>query len=83
MLGDAVRLRLRSAADAEVLVPVRPTVERLRELSSTLAELATPQLVQSADGATSRAADAELTRVRRIDVRFHDQIVISLRKGKS
>ncbi|MGH7465775.1 MAG: cell division protein FtsQ/DivIB, partial [Longimicrobiales bacterium] len=44
MHGDAVRLRLRSAADAEVLVPVRPTVERLRELSSTLAELATPQL---------------------------------------
>ena len=80
--GDAIRLVLRSATDAEVLVPARPTADRLRELATTLAELATPVLVHS-DSGTVRAAEAELSRVRRIDVRFHDQIVVSLRKGKS
>jgi hypothetical protein len=83
MTGDAVRLVLRSAADAEVLVPAAPAAERLRELSSTLAELATPRLVPGADGTTARAADTELARVSRIDVRFNDQVVVSLRKGKS
>lgn len=81
--GGAVRLMLRTAADAEVLLPAEPGSERLRELVSTLAELATPRLVRSADGAGSRAAEPELARVRRIDVRFHDQVVVSLRKGKS
>jgi hypothetical protein len=80
--GDAVRLVLRNATDAEVLVPAEPTAERLRELHLTLAELATPQLVQSAGGAT-RAGESELSRVKRIDVRFHDQIVVSLQRGKS
>jgi hypothetical protein len=83
MAGDAVRLVLRSAADAEVLVPPDPSADRLRELSSTLAELATPRVVPSAQGGAVRAAEAELARVGRIDVRFHDQVVVSLRKGKS
>jgi cell division septal protein FtsQ len=81
--GDAVRLVLRSAADAEVFVPVAPTTDRLRRLSSTLAELATPRVISSPDGAAAHAADAELARVRTIDVRFHDQVVVSWRKGKS
>lgn len=81
--GNAVRLVLRTASDAEVLLPAEPGDDRLRELASTLAELAAPGVVRSADGAGSRAAEAELSRVRRIDVRFHDQVVVSLRKGKS
>ena len=81
--GSAVRLVLRTASDAEVLLPAEPGADRLRELASTLAELAAPRLVRSTDGATARAAEAELARVRRIDVRFHDQVVVSLRKGKS
>ena len=80
--GDAVRLVLRSAADAEVLVPAAPAAERLRELASTLAELSTPRLVESSAGG-ARAAQSELADVKRIDVRFHDQVVVSLRKGKS
>jgi hypothetical protein len=83
MHGDAIRLVLRSATDAEVLVPAEPSADRLRELHLTLAELATPQLVQSADSAAARAGESELSRVQRIDVRFHDQIVVSLQRGKS
>lgn len=83
MEGEAVRLVLRSAADAEVLVPVEPGADRLRELAATIAELGTPRVVQPAGGATVRAAETELARVKKIDVRFHDQVVVSLRKGKS
>jgi hypothetical protein len=82
MTGDVVRLVLRTGADAEVLVPMEPEADCLRELASTLAELATPPVMQSPDG-SGRAAEAELARVRRIDVRFHDQVVVSMRKGKS
>jgi hypothetical protein len=82
MQGDDVRLVLRNAADAEVFVAARPAAERLRELASTLAELATPGTNADADGAAT-AGDAGLANVRTIDVRFHDQIVVSLRKGKS
>lgn len=83
MHGGAVRLVLRNASDAEVLVPVEPGAERLRELASTIAELAAPRVVRSANGEATRAAEPELAGVRRIDVRFHDQVVVSLRKGKS
>jgi hypothetical protein len=83
MLGDAIRLVLRNATDAEVLVTARPTAERLRELHLTLGELATAPLVHSADSTSVRALEADLSRVRRIDVRFHDQIVVALHKGKS
>lgn len=83
MHGDAVRLVLRSAADAEVYVSAAPAADRLRRLSATLAELATPRVVPSSDGTAARSAEAELARVSRIDVRFHDQVVVSMRKGKS
>lgn len=83
MTRGAVRLVLRNASDAEVLVPAEPAADRLRELASTIAELSAPRVVRSANGAASRAAETELADVRRIDVRFHDQVVVSLRKGKS
>jgi hypothetical protein len=83
MHGDDVRLVLRSAADAEVFAPARPVPERLRELAATLAELATPGADADAGGAATGRAAAGLANVRTIDVRFHDQIVVSLRKGKS
>lgn len=78
-----VKLVLRNAADAEVFVAARPAAGRLRELASTLAELAAPGSDPAADGAAPSRDDAGLANVRTIDVRFHDQIVVSLRKGKS
>lgn len=72
MHGDAIRLVLRTDNDAEALVPVSPADARLRELHLTLADLATPR------GAASR-----LSRVRRIDVRYHDQVVVALDRGES
>lgn len=79
MSGDAMRLVLRNTSDAEVLIDARPTAERLRELHLTLAELATPTVVHAPNG----AGEPELARVKRIDVRFHDQIVVSMHRGKS
>jgi cell division septal protein FtsQ len=70
--GDAVRLILRNATDAEVLVPAEPTAERLRELNIMLSELA-----------MAHGSETELSRVRRIDVRFHDQIVVALHGRKN
>lgn len=78
--GEAIRLVLRNAADTEVLITPRPTADRLVELHATLEELATPQLVgtDSADGdVVVRTEEPELSRVRRIDVRFADQIVVA------
>ncbi|HEX6134499.1 MAG TPA: FtsQ-type POTRA domain-containing protein [Longimicrobiales bacterium] len=80
MHGDAIRLVLRTASAAEVLVPARPAAARLRELHITLGELAAA--APAAAGA-ARADEPDLSRVKRIDVRFHDQIVVSLHKGKS
>lgn len=81
MAGADVRLVLRNAADAQVFVAARPAAERLRELASTLAELATPGGDADTDDA-AMGGDTGLSNVRTIDVRFHDQIVVSLRKGK-
>jgi POTRA domain, FtsQ-type/Cell division protein FtsQ len=79
---DGVRLVLRNATDADVLVPSHPSADRLRELHLTLADLAAPRVVTNARTHRSRAADSELSRVRRIDVRFHDQIVVALHEEK-
>ena len=78
-----VRLVLRTASDAEVLVPAQPGTHRLHELASTISELAAPRVVRSPEGEMSRAVETELAAVRKIDVRFQDQVVVSLRKGKS
>jgi len=84
--GD-VRLVLRSDADVEVLVSPVPDAAKLRELHLTLADLATPRHAaapQSGDTmATTQAAQPELARVKRIDVRYHDQIVVALHGGES
>jgi hypothetical protein len=79
--GDAIRIVLRHAAHAEVLVPAEPTAERLAELQYTLADLAAPRFVT--DGDQTRDAGTELARVKRIDGRFHDQIVVALHRGKN
>lgn len=83
---DAIRLVLRNATDTEVLLPAEPTAIRLRELHLTLAELATLRLAgsgsQASQDSTARATQAELSRVRRIDGRFTDQIVVALHTGK-
>jgi hypothetical protein len=93
--GSAVRLVLRNAADAEVLLPALPDAERLRELHLTLADLAAPRFATpteadtagSANGAAAaaatRSAEPELARVMKIDGRFHDQIVVALYPGKN
>jgi hypothetical protein len=95
--GDAVRLVLRSAADAVVLVPAEPAAERLRELHLTLADLATPRYAAhvpgpamsdttaaaTVDGAlVARSIEPELSRVSRIDGRYYDQIVVALHRGR-
>jgi hypothetical protein len=76
--GDGVRLVLRNATDADVLLATHPTPERLRELHLTLADLATPRVVTDTARGSTRAVASELSRVSRIDVRFHDQIVVAL-----
>jgi hypothetical protein len=86
--GTAVRLVLRSGADADVLVPAEPTPERLRELHLTLADLATPRFTAAAapggdTTANARSAAPELSRVKRIDGRYQDQIVVALHRGKN
>lgn len=61
-----VRLALRSPAGAEVFVSSDPRALRLNELQVALADL---------------AARGELSRLERIDARFHDQIVVALKNG--
>ncbi|HSJ24368.1 MAG TPA: FtsQ-type POTRA domain-containing protein [Longimicrobiales bacterium] len=83
-----IRLVLRSNTDADVLVPARPTAERLRELHYTLSDLAAPRFAAASAGdeaadSVARTAAPELARVRRIDGRFHDQIVVALHRGKN
>jgi hypothetical protein len=65
-LKDGVRLELRSPLGGEVLVADNARAVRLTELQVALADL---------------AARGELSQVKRIDARFHDQIVVSLRNG--
>jgi hypothetical protein len=79
--GDAVRVVLRNATDAEILVTAEPTAERLAELQYTLADLSAPRF--AGDSTHVRDAGIELARVKRIDGRFHDQIVVGLHRGKN
>jgi hypothetical protein len=88
--GTAVRLVLRNAADAEVLLPSQPDADRLRELHLTLADLAAPRYATGEAGVNggvaagaARSAEPELARVMKIDGRFHDQIVVALYPGKN
>lgn len=63
MRDHGVRLELRSPAGAEALVAANPRALRLNELRVALADL---------------AARGELSRLKRIDARFHDQIVVEI-----
>ncbi|MEO5511363.1 MAG: FtsQ-type POTRA domain-containing protein [Longimicrobiales bacterium] len=84
-LKDGVRLSLRGPANAEVLLPFDIDQARLRELRVTLADLATPAAATAASGASpaiggvaAPVTNAGLRRVTRIDVRFREQVVVSL-----
>jgi hypothetical protein len=79
--GDDVRIVLRNALDAEILIPAEPTAQRLAELQYTLADLSAPRF--AGDSTRVRYAGIELARVKRIDGRFHDQIVVGLHRGKN
>lgn len=61
--GGAVRLVLDAPTDAEVLIPGDVSRPRLRALRLTLADLARRR---------------DLTQMRRVDLRFRDQVVVSL-----
>jgi cell division protein FtsQ len=81
-LRDGVRLVLRGPANAEVLLPFDVDAARLRQLRVTLADLAgSPAAVASAAVAavpTDTTATPGLGRVTRIDVRYREQVVVSL-----
>jgi hypothetical protein len=83
VIADDVRLVLRTARDTEVLLPAEVAPERLRELHYTLAALASARPVAARQATTGerRSERAELSRVRHIDVRFHDQIVVAMDEG--
>jgi cell division protein FtsQ len=86
--GNAVRLVLRTAGDADVLVPAEPSAERLRELHFTLADLAAPRYASVSDsgsggGGVVRKLAPELSRVTRIDGRFHDQVVVAIHRQQN
>ncbi|MBI4408114.1 MAG: FtsQ-type POTRA domain-containing protein [Gemmatimonadetes bacterium] len=66
LAGGGLRLRLRTPAHAEVLLPPQPEALGLQQLRLALADL---------------SARNERAAVRRIDVRFHDQVVVSLAAG--
>ncbi len=76
-LSDGVRLVLRGPAHAEVLLPYDVDAARLRELRVTLADLATPSARTAAVATDSISTDG-LGSVTRIDVRFKQQVVVSL-----
>jgi hypothetical protein len=96
--GDAVRLVLRAPTEVDVLLPAQPAAARLRELHLTLATLSAPRhaadaVVAAVDADAGTGAGAqravrtapalELSQVRRIDARFHEQIVGTLNGRKS
>ena len=70
-LDDGVRVLLTEPAGAEILLPFAPDAERLHHLRLTLADVAMARDSQP----------AELPRLRRIDARFREQIVVSLKSG--
>jgi hypothetical protein len=74
-LPDGARLTLRHPAGAELLVPFQPDAERLRLLRLALADVG---------GARSDTASSDqLPRLRRIDARYREQIVVALQPSES
>lgn len=76
-MRDGVRLSLRGPSNAEVLLPFDVDAAQLHELRVTLADLAAmPQT--AAVNANDSAGTPGLARVTRIDVRYREQVVVSL-----
>jgi cell division protein FtsQ len=74
-LPDGVRLALRHPAGAELMVPLAPDAARLRLLRLTLADVSGAR--------RDTTATDELPRLRRIDARYHEQIVVALKPNES
>ncbi|HSJ14745.1 MAG TPA: FtsQ-type POTRA domain-containing protein [Longimicrobiales bacterium] len=72
-LEDGVRMLLTEPAGAEILLPFAPDAERLHHLRLTLADVTTARAGQQ----------TPLAQLRRIDARFREQIVVSLKSGGS
>jgi cell division septal protein FtsQ len=70
-LDDGVRVLLSEPAGAELLLPFAPDAERLHHLRLALADVASPR----------DSAQSDLPRLRRIDARYREQIVVSLNPG--
>lgn len=68
-----MRLVLRWPADAELLLPLPVSAARLEEVRLVLADLAATAGPEPADG-----GEADLTRLRRLDARFEEQVIVSL-----
>jgi hypothetical protein len=74
---DGVRLLLRWPEHAEILLPRSPDAARLAQLALVLADLAaTPDA-----GVKDTVSHMEISRLRRLDARYRDQVVVSLAGG--
>jgi hypothetical protein len=78
-MRDGVRLSLREPANVEVLLPFDVDANRLRELRVTLADLAAPSATALAPTDTTTRAPTGLSYVTRIDARYAEQVVVSMR----
>lgn len=74
-LPDGVRLLLREPLGAEILLPAEPDAERLHLLRVTLADAGRPR--------SDTTSMQELPRLRRIDARYREQIVVAYHPSES
>lgn len=70
-----MRLVLRWPAGAELLLGLPISATRLEEVRLVLADLASTEAM---DGPAEAARNGELDRLRRLDARFDDQVIVSL-----
>jgi hypothetical protein len=77
-MRDGVRLSLRGPSNAEVLLPFDIDAARLRQLRVTIADLAALPADAIAATTSDTLAAPGLGLVTRIDVRYREQVVVSL-----